>query len=135
MQFSNNGITFTAEEPYATSKTWTLTAGDGIKTLYVRFRDGSLPNGALHSPVHATIVLDTTAMKGDINNDGRVNLIDLILALQIATHGMHGLPATTTINNHAAVNGTCKIGLQDAIYPAEDWGDQIKKIAISMDTH
>jgi hypothetical protein len=118
MQFSNNGITYTAEEAYATSKVWTLMSGDGTKTVYARFRDGSLSGGFLHSPVSATIALDTSAMRGDINNDGRVDLMDLILALQVASRGLHGMPApaTTTINNHSAVDGTGKIGLQDAIY-------------------
>jgi hypothetical protein len=61
MQFSNDGISYTAEEPYATAKNWTLTPGDGAKTVYVRFRDASLPTGKLYDPATATIVLDTTA--------------------------------------------------------------------------
>ena len=42
MQISNDG-TFDTEpwEAYATSKAWTLDAGDGTKTVYVRFRDGA----------------------------------------------------------------------------------------------
>jgi hypothetical protein len=43
MQFSNDGLTYTAEETYATSKVWTLLPGDGLKTVYVRYRDNSLP--------------------------------------------------------------------------------------------
>ncbi|GFO57178.1 hypothetical protein GMSM_41850 [Geomonas sp. Red276] len=60
MQFSNDGVNFTVEEPYATSKAWTLGTGDGPKTVYVRFRDQTLPNGQLYDPVTATITLDTT---------------------------------------------------------------------------
>jgi hypothetical protein len=59
MQFSNDGITYTAEEPYAVSKAWTLTTSDGIKTVYVRFRDNALAGGTLYDPISATIVLDT----------------------------------------------------------------------------
>ena len=61
MQFSNDGITFTAEETYATSKTWALTTSDGIKTVYVRYRDASLGGGTLYDPIFATIVLDTAS--------------------------------------------------------------------------
>jgi len=61
MQFSNDGTNYSAEEPYATSKSWTLPLGDGAKTVYVRFRDKTLPTGNLYDPVTAGIVLDTTA--------------------------------------------------------------------------
>ena len=61
MQFSNDGLSYTAEEAYATSKAWALTSGDGIKTVYVRFRDNALPTGVLYPPVIASIVLDTVA--------------------------------------------------------------------------
>ncbi len=61
MQFSNDGITYTAEEPYATTKAWTIPAGDGAKTVYVKFRDMSLPTGFLYGPFTATTILDTVA--------------------------------------------------------------------------
>ena len=60
MQFSNDGITYSAEEPYATSKVWNLAPGpDGPRTVYVKFRDCSLPltpapGGTLYSPITAT---------------------------------------------------------------------------------
>ena len=61
MQFSNDGVTYTAEEPYNTGKSWTLAAGDGLKTVYVRFRDNSHNGGVLYDPITAGITLDTTA--------------------------------------------------------------------------
>lgn len=39
MRFSNNGSTWSAWEPYAKSKTWTLGSGKGTKTVYVEYRD------------------------------------------------------------------------------------------------
>lgn len=60
MQFSNDGTTYTSEETYTTSKTWTLASGDGLKTVYVRFRDTMLPAGAQLLTAAANIVLDTT---------------------------------------------------------------------------
>ena len=38
MQFSNDGVTWSAPEMYARQKTWTLTAGRGGKRVFVRFR-------------------------------------------------------------------------------------------------
>ncbi len=61
MQFSNDNIFYSVEEPYATSKIWSLDAGDGFKTVYVRFRDNALPTGNLYPPVTASITLATTA--------------------------------------------------------------------------
>jgi YD repeat-containing protein len=39
MQFSNDNITYSTPETYATSKAWTLTSGDGTKTVYAKFKD------------------------------------------------------------------------------------------------
>lgn len=39
MHFSNDNTDWTGWEPYSDSKTWTLTAGDGAKTVYVQFMD------------------------------------------------------------------------------------------------
>jgi hypothetical protein len=58
MRFSNDGVNYSADEAYATSKAWTLSPGDGLKTVYVRFTDGA---GMLYAPVIDQITLDTTA--------------------------------------------------------------------------
>lgn len=58
MRFSNDGISYTADEPYAVSKSWTLTNGAGLKTVFVRFTDGA---GLLYDPATAQIAIDTVA--------------------------------------------------------------------------
>lgn len=62
MQFSNDILTWPfIEEPYTTRKTWTLASGsDGPRTVYIRFRDKSLPTGVQYPPITASITLDTT---------------------------------------------------------------------------
>jgi uncharacterized protein (DUF2141 family) len=47
MKFSNDGVNWTAEEPRASSKAWTLTSGAGVKTVYVKYKDnaGNWSNG------------------------------------------------------------------------------------------
>ena len=83
MQFSNDGSNFTPLEPYATSKTWTLTGGDGLKTVFIRFEDGT---GTLYT-FSANIILSTTAASVsscDLNGDSTVDIRDALKALQMA---------------------------------------------------
>jgi hypothetical protein len=58
MRFSSDGATFDAPRPYATSQVWSLAAGEGLKTVYVQFKDTV---GNWSNAVSASIVLDTTA--------------------------------------------------------------------------
>ncbi|HIJ87658.1 MAG TPA: hypothetical protein HPP97_08230 [Desulfuromonadales bacterium] len=62
MQFSNDGATFDAPVPFAASAPWTLSAGDGSKTVYVKFIDVV---GNASSPFTASIYLDTSAPSSD----------------------------------------------------------------------
>ncbi len=57
MRLSNDGTTWSAPEPYAATKTWTLSAGDGTKAVSVMFMDAA---GNWSSAYVASIVLDTT---------------------------------------------------------------------------
>jgi len=57
MQFSDDGSTWSAPEAYETSRIYTISSGDGTKTVYVRFIEGGDPG----TPSSDTIVLDTTA--------------------------------------------------------------------------
>jgi len=63
MQFSNDGSNWSTWETYATTESWTLTSGDGAKTVYVRYSDNA-ENTAVFSD---TIVLDTTLPTGSIS--------------------------------------------------------------------
>jgi hypothetical protein len=58
MRVSSDGV-FDVEpwEPYVTSKPWTLGGGDGVKKVYVRFRD---PLGNVSASTTDIILLDTT---------------------------------------------------------------------------
>jgi len=58
MRFSNNGSTYTAAEAYNTTKAWTLTNGDGTKTVYVKFKNTA---GTWSTPFSDTILLDRAA--------------------------------------------------------------------------
>jgi parallel beta-helix repeat protein len=70
MRFSHDNITWTPWETYFTSKTWTLTTGDGAKTVYVQFND----NAGLTSPIYQdTITLDTIKSIANAGVDQTVN--------------------------------------------------------------
>ncbi|WP_340017381.1 S-layer homology domain-containing protein [Paenibacillus sp. FSL K6-1318] len=57
MQFSTDNNGWSSEESYSPSKSFTLPAGDGIKTVYVRFIDRAGNVGSAQN----SIILDTTA--------------------------------------------------------------------------
>lgn len=56
MQFSNDNITWSTPEGYTTSKTWTLSSGNGSKTVYAKFKDVA---GNWSLAYSTTILLDT----------------------------------------------------------------------------
>jgi len=57
MQFSSDNLSWTTAEAFATTRAWTLPAGDGPKNIYVRYLDSS---GNWSSPYLIRVVLDTT---------------------------------------------------------------------------
>ena len=64
MRFSNDNLNWTAWQAFAATRAWTLSAGDGLKTVYVQYRD-RLGN---QSPTYSdTITLDTTGPPGTIS--------------------------------------------------------------------
>ncbi|MFH1678471.1 MAG: hypothetical protein ABH914_02495 [Candidatus Omnitrophota bacterium] len=58
MQFSNDNLGWSAAETYAVSKNWVLIPGDGVKTVYAKFKDVYGNWSEIYSD---TITLDTTA--------------------------------------------------------------------------
>ena len=65
MQFSNDNASWSTAEAYATSKAWALSAGDGLKTVYVKFMDNA---GIWSTAYSASIVLDTLAPAAPVIN-------------------------------------------------------------------
>ncbi len=61
MRFSNDGATFSAFQPYATSAAWTLTSGDGTKTVYAQFKDADGNESAVVSDTITLALPDTSA--------------------------------------------------------------------------
>lgn len=58
MQFSNDNTNWSSPEAHVTTKEWTLSSGDGTKTVYVKFSDNA---GNWSTSYSDTIILDTIA--------------------------------------------------------------------------
>jgi hypothetical protein len=74
MRFSNDNNTWSAWEAYFFIKDWTLSSGDGLKTVFAQFKD-NLDNASTST---ATITLDTTAPTGSLRINGGANLTNLL---------------------------------------------------------
>lgn len=70
--FSYNGMNFTYWEPYSSTKSWNLNSEDGLKEVFVKFRDRA-GNETIYSD---TIVLDTTppSLVSTSPGDGATNV-------------------------------------------------------------
>jgi len=93
MQFSNDGSSWSGWEAYATSKSWSLTGGDGVKTVYVQYRDVA---GNVSSNFTDTIALDTIVPSGSVSiNAGaaatNLTSVNLTLAATDAGSGVSQL--------------------------------------------
>ena len=67
MAFSSDGTNWTVPESYAATKAWTMGTGDGVKTVYVKFRDGV---GNWSNAFTTTITLDTVLPETLANPSG-----------------------------------------------------------------
>jgi hypothetical protein len=82
MSFSNDGLTFSAWELYLDTKIWTLSEGDGTKTVYVKYKD----EAGNTFVVTYTIILDTTPPSAAIvinNGDSHTAQMDVSLTLSL----------------------------------------------------
>jgi N-acetylneuraminic acid mutarotase len=79
MKFSNDGTTWSTWEPLAATKTWTLPAGEGYKTVRVQYRDAAGNNSAVYSDY---IRVDTIPPTGSIViNSGALSTTKRVVSL------------------------------------------------------
>jgi len=81
-QFSNDGVQWSSWYTYSPQQPWTLTPGDGTKTVYAQCRDSS---GTLSDVAQDTVILSSSGGPGisiSINNGAQyVNSIQVTLGL------------------------------------------------------
>ncbi|MFC1745363.1 hypothetical protein ACFL35_15320, partial [Candidatus Riflebacteria bacterium] len=102
MQFSNDGNSYSSFEPFTGSKTWTITSGDGNKSVYVRFRDNA---GNIGSPAIDNIVLDQTSPTtgGILINQGNSRTGDHWVSLAISASDPSGIVQMRFRNKNSTV--------------------------------
>ncbi len=66
MRISNDGVNWSGEAPFSASQSWVLTEGDGLKTVYVNYKDAS-------GNWMATPARDTIELRLDTDGDGLPN--------------------------------------------------------------
>ncbi len=69
MQFSNDGVTWSAKQAVSSSTIWTLVSGDGVKTVWVRYWNSSGLFGKIRSD---SITLDQTKPSAPTSLTGSV---------------------------------------------------------------
>ncbi len=107
MRFSNNGTSFNTALPFAPTASWTLTTGQGTKTVYAQFKDSANNWSSLFTD---TIVYDTSAptISGrSVNtitaNSARINWTTNELATSQANYGLTTSYGATTVLDAALV--------------------------------
>jgi hypothetical protein len=74
MSFSSDGIIWSVWEDYSVTKSYSLSSGDGQKTIYYRVKDHV---GNIGGPVFETIILDALEPVLDSDGDGEPNYADI----------------------------------------------------------
>ena len=100
MQFSTNGTSYSAAEAFAATKSYTLPAGDGAKTVYAKFKDKV---GNWSAAVSATITLDTVPPTISIGAPSVSSTANGPVTYTV-TYG--GANTITLANNHVTLNKT-----------------------------
>lgn len=87
MRFSNDGITWSSWESKISTKSWTLSHGEGSKTVYMQLRDTA---GNISNTFTDTIVLDTTPpVITGVTNNGVYNT-DVTISFNEGTATLNG---------------------------------------------
>ncbi|MFB9329925.1 S-layer homology domain-containing protein [Paenibacillus aurantiacus] len=106
--FSNDGTTWSSPQPLGTSAFWTLQAGDGTKTVYMRLYDGSD-----YSPVYSdTITLDTAPPAVTGVSSGAVYNADRTITFTDGTATLNGAPFAS--GGTASAEGASTLIVTDA---------------------
>ena len=102
-QVSDDGLSYSEWFSYTTAYSWTLVPGDGMKTVYARFRDLV---GHESEPVTDTIILDTTPPQGTVTlNDAAEYTNSQAAALTLDAVDLHGIAGMAFSNDGQGFTG------------------------------
>ncbi|MFH1821890.1 MAG: hypothetical protein ABH852_05585 [Methanobacteriota archaeon] len=106
MSFSSDGIIWSDWEPYQTSKSYTLSAPDGLKNIYIRVRDtaGDIGQSAVASVIFDQTPPSTThSLSGELGAEGYIGSAVVILSSMDSTSGV-------SLTNYRVDGGEWKTG-------------------------
>ena len=105
MRFSRNGTNWTTVETYSTSKSYNLSLGDGVKIVYVQYKDNA--GNWSSTEMSSTIILDTTAPAGTIaiNNGVTFTKSTTVTLSMNANDDLSGISKMDFSNNGSTWNG------------------------------
>jgi hypothetical protein len=128
MRFSSDGTGWSEWEPYATSKEWNLPAGDGIKTVYVQYRDAA---GHPSTSYDDTIILDSAGPDGSIViDDGATYATSTSVVLTLSSSDGAGSGVTQMRFSNSGVSWS----IWEPYATSKDWtlatGDGTKTVTV-----
>jgi hypothetical protein len=117
MQFSNDNITWSTAANYATTRSnWSLTSGNGTKTVYVRYLDRAGNWSAVSSDA---IIYDSTApINGTLSTAASPGLI--ALTWSGFSDAMSGISGYTLVSSTTSTPNSCSAGT--VLYSGLDMG-------------
>ena len=132
MQFSNDGSSWSGWETYEATRSWPLTSGDGLKTVYVQFKDAA--GNISTATISDQITLDSTLPSCSATHDPAANQAgwnnaDVTVTLSASDSGGSGLKqihytvnggGEQTVDSGAALPVFDTEGVYDIEYWAED---------------
>jgi uncharacterized repeat protein (TIGR02543 family) len=128
MQFSNDGKDYSELQDYNKTKGWTLSAGEGKKTVYVKFQDKV---GNLSGAFTSTIVLDQTPPQGSVSiNDGKPYTNNPEVILNISAND--NLSPITQMSITGDAGSTHKVDFATTYKWKLSAGDGEKKVYVTL---
>ncbi|MBN1559395.1 hypothetical protein JW998_04050 [candidate division KSB1 bacterium] len=129
MMLSNDStFQFSSWESFSESRSWQLSPGDGLKTIYAKFRDSNDYETQL--PVKAQIKRDSFAQIYSLQHDGAGRVLggNDVLHIRMHTSDPHGIAIISVIEPDSIVisNDKGTIWIKDIkLYDSGIWGDQV----------
>ncbi|MHB1355219.1 MAG: kelch repeat-containing protein [Anaerolineae bacterium] len=111
MAFSNDGSEWSGWQTYTETTTWSLTTGDGNKTVYVRFMDRA---GNTSVPTTETIVLDTIPPTSSMDELSAIVTTTTFILTWEGTDESSGI-TTYDLQARSGLTGTWTLVLSDTV--------------------
>jgi hypothetical protein len=131
VQFSNDGLAWSGWEPFNLSKRWTLSEDDGLKTVYVQFKDAA--GNVSAGDITDTITLESVPPTGTVLINGGADFCDakdVMLALTSDDGSGTGVAQMQFSNDGVSWSGWETVDTGKAWTLSE--GDELKTVHVQF---